>query len=203
MTQQIPQVASDSLQSSIKDLQSAIGRRIPGKSQVFPVFSIIVFFVFTWALYRISDQVPSWLGYLSLWNVVTFSIYVMASALFESVLMTGFILLVCLVFPARFFKDIFIAQGSAIVVILGVIALLMQYNIGVIYSLELWELIICNLLFLVALAATVLFLASILKRLKRLRTLLEAFATRMVVFGYFYSLVGLISLIVVLVRIIF
>jgi hypothetical protein len=203
MTPQTPQFASSFQQSSIGNLKSTIGRRIPGKVQAFPVFSIIGFFVFTWALYRLSNQVPSWLGYLSLWNVVTLLMYVLASALFESVMILGFVLLLCLLFPERFFKDIFVAQGSAIVVILSLVALLMQHNISVIYSLELWQLMVCILLFLVALAAIVLLVASLLKRSNRSRTLFEALANRMMVFGYCYTLIGFISLMVVLARIIF
>jgi hypothetical protein len=203
MTTQTPQVASYVQQSNLGNLKSTLGRRIPGKLQIFPVFSIIVFFVFTWALYRMSSQVPSWLGYLSWWNVVTLLIYVLASALFESVTILGFVLLICLLFPARFFKEIFVAQGSAIVVILSLVALLMQHNTSVIYSLELWQLMVCILLFLIALTALVLLIASLLKRFHWLRTFLEALAIRMMVFGYCYTLIGFISLIVVLARIIF
>jgi hypothetical protein len=200
MSTQTPQAASAVPQSNIGHLTSAIGRRIPGKAQLFPVFSVIVFFVFTWALYRISDQVPSWLGYLSWWNVVTLLLYILASALVESIMLLGFVLFICLVFPARFFKDIFIAQGTAIVVILSLVALLMQYNTGIIYSLELRQLIVFSLLFLVALLAIVLLLAFLLRRFSRSRTFLESLATRMVVFGYCYTLIGFISLTVVLVR---
>lgn len=203
MTIQTPPVATDNRISKTRRVKSAIARQIPDRRQVFPVFSLIVFFVFTWALYRISYQVPSWLGYLSLWNVILLLVYVLAAALVESVIMLGFVLFTCLVFPTRFFKEIFIAQGSALVVLLSLAALLIQFNISLIYSINLWQLIVYNLLFLVALAAMVLLFASLLKRLYRLRTLLEALATRMMVFGYCYTTIGLISLMVVLVRIIF
>jgi hypothetical protein len=126
----------------------------------------------------------------------------MASALVENVTLLGFVLLICLVFPARFFKDIFIAQGTAVVVVLSLVALLMQYHTGIIYSLELWQLIVFSLLFLVALLAIVLLQASLLRRFSRSGAILESLATRMVVFGYCYGLVGFISLTVVLLRII-
>jgi hypothetical protein len=203
MSPQTPQFASYFQQSRIGNFKSSIGQRIPGQRQVFPVFSIIEFFVFTWALYRISNQAPSWLLYLSAWNVVTLLIYVLASALFESVTILVLVLLICLVFPARFFKEIFIAQGSAIVVILSLGAILMQQKTSVIYSLELWQLIVCSLLFLVALVAIVLLFAYLLNHSNRLRSILESLTTRMTVFGYCYTLIGLISLIIVMARIIF
>ena len=171
--------------------------------QVFPVFSIIVFFVFTWALYSAAYQVPSWLGYLSIWNVVTLMIYVLAFALFESAVVLGFVLLICLVFPAHIFKEIFIAQGSAIIVVLSGVALSIQYNFQLLYALEFWQGIIYILMFLIALAATVLLFAALIRRYNRLQRLLEALATRMTMFGYFYLPCGLLSLAVVLVRIIF
>ncbi len=117
--------------------------------------------------------------------------------------MLGFVLLVCLVFPVRFFKGIFVAQGSVLVLILSLAAILLQYNTYVIYSLQFWPLIGCTLLFLVALLAFVPLFASLFKRSSRLQALLESFASRMRVFGYLYTLIGFISLIVVLVRLIF
>jgi hypothetical protein len=164
---------------------------------------MIVFFVFTWALYSLAYQVPSWLGYLSIWNVGTLVIYVLAFAVFESAVMLGFVLLICLVVPAHFFKEIFIAQGSAIVVVISGVALLMQYNFRVLYYLEFWQTIIFILLFLIVLAASVGLFASLIRRFNRLQSLLEALATRMMVFGYFYLTFGVLSLAVVLARIIF
>jgi hypothetical protein len=203
MATQTPQVATYLQQFKIGNHISAIARQIPDRKQVFPVFSLIVFFVFTWALYCVAYQVPSWLGYLSIWNVVTLVIYVLAFALFESVIVLGFLLLICLVIPARFFKEIFIAQGSAIVVVISGVALLIQLNIGVLYAFEFWQSIIFILLFLIALAAIVLLFASLIWRFNRLQSQLEALANRMVVFGYFYLTCGLLSLVVVLMRIIF
>ena len=203
MTIQTTQVALNTQQSYIENLKSAIGRRIPDRMQVFPVFSIIIFFVFTWALYSAAYQVPSWLGYLSIWNVVTLVIYILAFALFESVIVLGFVLLICLVLPARFFKEIFIAQGSVIVAVLSGVALLIQLNIRVLYSLEFWQAMVFILLFLIALATIVWLFALLIRRFNRLRSLLEALATRMTMFGYVYLTCGLLSLAVVLVRIIF
>jgi hypothetical protein len=203
MTTQIPQSALNTQQSWIGKLKSAIRQRIPDRRQIFPVFSMIVFFVFTWALYSLAYQVPSWLGYLSIWNVGTLVIYVLAFAVFESAVMLGFVLLICLVVPAHFFKEIFIAQGSAIVVVISGVALLMQYNFRVLYYLEFWQTIIFILLFLIVLAASVGLFASLIRRFNRLQSLLEALATRMMVFGYFYLTFGVLSLAVVLARIIF
>ena len=203
MTTQTPLVASYVQQANLGNLKSTLGRRIPGKLQIFPVFSVIVFFVFTWALYSLAYQVPSWLGYLSIWNVMTLVVYILAFALFESAIVLSFVLLLCLVVPARYFKEIFIAQGSAIVIVLSGVALLVQYNFPLLYSLGFWQSIVIILLFLVALAAIVWLFASLIRRFSRLQRLLEALATRMVVFGYFYFTFGLLSLAVVLVRIVF
>ena len=183
-------------------IRSAIVRQIPDRKQVFPVFSLIVFIVFTWALYRISYQVPSWLGYLSLWNVILLGIYVLAAALVESVIMLGFLLLFCMVFPVRFFKEIFIAQGSATILLLCLVALWMQYHTSVIYSLDLWQMLFFAVLFLVVLVTFILIIASLLKRFSRLRFLFEALANRMIVFGYCYLLFGFLSLMIILARII-
>jgi len=203
MTLQTPQFASCAQTSHLARLRAAIQCRTPPRDQLFPLFSVIVFIVFTWALYQLADQVPGWLSYLTVWNVLTLLMYILAAALFESAVLLGVLLLASLLFPQRAFKDIFVAQGCLVMVCLTLVALLLQSNIRIIYSLELWQLLAGILLFLAFLAAVVLLFAAVIRRFTRLKRLLDSLASHMTVFGYCYTLLGVVSLIIVLARIIF
>lgn len=164
------------------------------------VFSIVVFIVFSWMLYRFFYQVPSWLGYLSVWGVLVIAAYALSFALIESLVFMGFILLLDLAFPARHFKDKFVAQGSALALVIGAGAVLLQRKINVISKLEEGHIVGFTLAFLVLLAL-VSFISSLLfDRFQSLARLVNAVAERMTLFIYIYVPLGLLSLVVVIVR---
>lgn len=190
-------------------LQAWIKSRLPSRDEILPVFSVIVFLVFSWALYRMFYQVPSWLGYLSIWNVLVLATYVLSYALFESLVILGFILFWCFLLPRRFFQDRFVVQGSSLVLALGAGAILIQRKIGVIYELALEELILYPILVLAGIVVFLLLSAWMFSRLEASRQLqiitrlITSLAERMVVFSYLYVPIGLFSWIVILVRNVF
>jgi hypothetical protein len=91
---------------------TALFRRLPPKNEIFPVYAILVFLIFSWALYRFFWYLPSWLEYLSLPAVLVVLSYSLAFALFESLVMMGVFLLLNLCLPAALFRRHFVAQGS-------------------------------------------------------------------------------------------
>jgi len=164
------------------------------------VFSVIVFIVFSWTLYRVFWWVPSWLEYLSIWNILIIVAYVLAFALFESLAVMGLIVILGLLFPKHTFKDQFIVQGSAISAALGVIAFLVQRKVSLIYKLELWQTLAYPTLIFLGTAILVLMLSVIFKRFNLLTRLVLAVAERMTIFVYLYVPLGLIGMLVVVAR---
>ena len=161
---------------------------------------MIVFIVFTWTLYRMFYQVPSWLFYMDFGGVLVISAYILAFALFESLVLLGFVMLISLLLPPKFFREHFVAQGSAIMVLLGGGAYLLQRKIGLIYRLTSQQLIIYPIIILVVLLLLILLLAFIFARFNTLPILINRFAEWMTVFGYIYVPISLIGLSVVLIR---
>lgn len=178
-------------------------KKLPNRQEILPVFSTFVFFVYTWALYRMFFQVPSWLYYLNLWDVGSLAAYVLAFALLESLALTGALVAVALLLPARFFRLHFTAEGSLLAVILSGGALLLQRRISVFEGLQLNQLILYPLLLLVGLAAFTFLLAFLLDRLPQFKRLVMALAERMTVFSILYLPLSILSLLVVLARNIF
>jgi len=174
--------------------------RLPSRQQVFPVFSVILFIVFSWTLIREFFQVPSWMKYLNLGDILVITAYVLAFALFESLLVLGFIYLLALIFPVKIFRDKFIAQGCTLLLVAGVGAVLLQENIDLVYHLEVRELIFYPLVILLGLVILVYALAFIFDRLNAIPHLITIIADRMTVFAYVYVPLGLIALVVIILR---
>jgi hypothetical protein len=174
--------------------------RLPTRSETVSVFSIFVFFVFSWALYRTAWYIPSWLEYLTIWNVLVIIAYVLASSLIESAIMLGLVVLFSLFFPKKIFKVNYVLLGSSLAVLLSLGAFLVQRKINLVYRLEFWQLVVYPLVGLLLSFLFVWLLSFLFDRFPRLSRLVTAVVDRMVVFVYIYVPLGLLALLVVLVR---
>jgi len=179
---------------------ASLHARIPSREEITPVFSTILFLVFSWALYHMFWQVPSWLYYMNVWGVLALSAYVLAYSLLESAAILGLVLLVCLLFPQRYFREQFVAQSCALAGILGLGAVAIQRKIGLVFDLQIWQLITYPLLGLAMLPVLTWLLAIVLRRMPRLARLLNSLAERMTVFALIYIPLGILGLIVVIIR---
>ena len=174
--------------------------KFPSRQEALAVFSVISFIVFSWTLYRTFWWIPSWLEYLSVWSILIIIAYVLAFALFESLMLMGLMVLLSLLFPRRAFKDQFIVQGSVLSLVLGLGAFLIQRDVGVIYQLELEQTFLYPALILVGVVLVVYFSSFLFRKLPALSRLALAVAERMTIFAYLYVPLGLIGLLVVVAR---
>lgn len=177
-----------------------IKSKLPTRGELLPVFSIILFAVFTWSLYRMFYQVPSWLFYLSVWDVLMITAYVLGYALFESAVILGFIMLVSLILPTRIFKNKFIAQGGALSFTLALGAYLVQRKIGLLQKLGTEALLLYPVVALFLMVVFIFAASFVFERLNILNRFMQAFAERMTIFAYIYIPLGLIGLSIVVLR---
>jgi hypothetical protein len=179
---------------------NSLRAKLPTKQEALVVFSVIVFVVFSWTLYRTFWWVPSWLEYLSIWNILIIVAYVLAFALFESLVVLGLIVVLSLLFPKQYFKDQFVIQGNSLALALGFVSFLVQRKVSLIYRLELWQTLVYPTLILVGFIALVPIISFVFKRFSLLSRLALAVAERMTIFAYLYVPLGLIGVLVVIVR---
>lgn len=167
------------------------------------MFSILIFLVSGWALYRFFWYLPSWLQYLSIGSVLIIAAYTLGFSLLESLVMLGLIVLFSVVFPRRIFRDWFVAQGSLLALASGVGAVLIQRRVSMIYDWEAWQVwVFCGSVLLMLLLL-VLVNAFLLLRYPFLPAFVNAFAQRMTVFSIVYVPLGILGLVVVILRNIF
>lgn len=182
------------------NLGSTIKAKLPSRQEALAVFSVILFIVYSWTLYRTFWWVPSWLEYLSIWGILVIIAYALAFALFESLVLMGVISVLSLLLPRRIFKDQFIVQGSTLSLVLGVGAFLIQRNVGVIYRLELEQTLLYPALILAGVILLAFSFSLVFRKIRILSRLALMIAERMTIFVYLYVPLGLIGLLVVVAR---
>jgi hypothetical protein len=146
---------------------------------------------------------PSWLGDMYTRDILILSTYVFAFSLLESLIVLGGMVLLALLLPARFFKNKFVAQGVFLVILASLAAYLLHPKLVVITP---WKLLYLVLIPIIALSGTIILLvllSFLFDRLPGLNRVANAFAEGMTIFAYIYLPLGLLSLFVVLLRIIF
>jgi hypothetical protein len=151
--------------------------KLPLRKEVLAVFSTAVFISFTWSIYRMFFQVPSWVFYLTLNDILWISAYVVGFALLESAFLLGFMILLSVLYPAKHFKSKFVAQSTLLLLVLTIGALLYQQHIGMLKWWGWLELLIFILAFFSSLTVLVFTFSFLFDRLTRLKRLMEASPT--------------------------
>jgi hypothetical protein len=179
-------------------------RRFPAKSEIGSVFSVILFVVYSYAIYRMVWYIPSWLGYLSAWDIVIIGAYSLVMGMFEILCILAVLLGVAFVLPARVYRANFAAQSLLILSVAVACALVAQERLF--RYVPAWDFrqFITNML-MTAVAACLLVLVSyfLVASLKGLRVMLTNLSERFTVFLYVYLPLFGIALIVVVLRNIF
>lgn len=174
--------------------------KIPTRQEVLSVFSFIVFVVFSWTIFRLLFQIPSWLLSHTKSGILFLAAYVFAFALIESLLVLLFVLLVNLVFPRYLFRDWFIPQGCLLVLNSAAWALLVQHRRDILSTMDLLPVIAWICLYLLSVTIVVFVASKIMSRYDQVKLVFVMITDRMVVFTYLYIPLSLVSLAIVLVR---
>ena len=174
--------------------------KIPSRQEILPVFSLILFIVFSWTIYRMLFQIPSWLYSHTKSGIFSLAAYVFAFAFFESIILLLFILILNFVLPRYLFRDLFVAQSSLVIVASAIWALVVQFQRESLADFDLPQLFAWLFLYLLSLLLITVVFYVLLRRFERAKMVIETIADRMVVFAWLYVPVGLVSLVIVIVR---
>ncbi len=173
---------------------------LPPWPEILPVYSLIVFAVFTWAIYRMAWDLQSWLFSMRLSEVLILAAYVMAFALVESLVVLTFVLLLALIFPGRLLKKRFVPQGSALIVLLTLGALLLQNHLDALYQMNAIELVLFPVGMILGMIIILAMLAFVFDKEKAIPRTIVSFADRLIIFSYIYIPISLLCLVVVIIR---
>jgi len=93
-----------------------ISKRLPGRANIISVYSIIAFMIYSWTFLTFFYKLSSWVYHLTTNEIANIFTYAMVVDWFESVLILGGILFLCLLLPAAFLKDDFTIRGTWLVI---------------------------------------------------------------------------------------
>ena len=172
--------------------------RFPRWAQIIPVFGIILLIIYSWTLIWFFWDVPSWLHYLHVGEIMLLLAYTLATNFAESLVVLGCLLLLALVLPKKWFRDVFVARGTVLVLAaLGcMIFLAEQFTDKDAYP-TFW----LRIPTLLAVAAAIAVLVYLGGRIAVVRRVLEALADRVSIFTYVLVPLSVLSVLAVAFRV--
>ena len=91
-----------------------IFRKLPGWSQILPVYSVIVLMLYTWTILWFFWKIPSWLLFMNVGELLSAFSFAMLTDLLESLAALILVLLPALILPTKWFSEAFTARGSVL-----------------------------------------------------------------------------------------
>ena len=178
-------------------------KKLPTLNEIIPVYSVILFIVFTWTLIIMFYFLPSWLVDIPIKEIIDLITYPFSFALLESLLLIFAIYLMGLILPGRFFNDQFTAQGTVTVMFVSIAAITFHPHLSELSLIRLRYLVIIPFIFLLILFGVAVLFSFIFERYKVIPQLITKFSERMVIFLAIYLPIGFLSILLVLIRIVF
>jgi len=185
-------------------LSQSIQTRLPARRDAFLVFGVVLFAVFGWSIRGFFYKLPAFSLYFGLGANLAILSYMMAFALFESVVVTGALVLIGALLPSGWLRSGFAYKGFLIVLVTTVAMILFEgwYRADFLKDLLAGQTYPVPP-FIWGAVGSVLVLALLL-RLFRWKPRLQQYALDMVerlsLFTYIYVPLGIIGLVVVIVR---
>jgi len=173
-----------------------IKRRFPGRREVTLVFSAVAFPVFTWSLHSFIYRFPAFILYYGVWDLISILAYLLAFALLESLLVTALIVGLAALLPGSWLKQGFAYKGFLTVLAAAAAAIYIKETMTNQPAVK-----FLAIEFGAAFAAWIGLLLAAHFWLPMQRIVLDL-ADRFTIFLYFYIPLGLLSTLVVIVRII-
>ncbi len=177
-----------------KTIPDFFKRRLPARNETLLVLSLAAFLVFSWSLRTLFYQAPAFILSYNLWEILSIAAYMLAFALLETLLATLFTVVLAVILPAVLFRDGFACKASFALLAAAAISIHLQFVMTnqPKTSFLLLELGRGFALWLVPVLLT--------RYVGFLRKIVLDVLDRLTIFSYLYLPLGIISLLVVIVR---
>jgi len=166
--------------------------RLPKFKQIVPVYAVIAFMSFAWAILVFTWKLPSWLYFQTIYEIFAILAYIFMQTFFDTLLYLAALLIVCLILPARVFKDKFEARGTwAVIGVLGTYITYVNTLFAVGGSVISWT--FAALLIGIALATLSAYINWLAK-------IVLEISDRLIIFLYIFIPMSLVSILTVFIR---
>jgi hypothetical protein len=171
-------------------------KRLPPLEKNVPVFAVIVVLIYSWTIRWSFWKLPSWLYYLTAGEIASMFEYAFAANLFESVIALVGLNVLTILLPKTWLRDSFVVSGT--ILSSAGLSYLMYFasRFGREQDVPV-HLLGWFPLFLLA----ILLLSFLIRKVESLVMIIEKFVDLLVVFLYLFIPLGVISTLLVLIRI--
>jgi len=169
--------------------------RLPRLAQLYPVYAIIVILVYGWTIYWSLWKLTSWLDFLPLGEIAAIYCYLLATNLLESLLALLGVVIVSLILPPKWFREVFVSRASVLAA--GVLISFMVFESHFDKPADYFHMLPVYLLPIIFLAGILAFLAG---WIPIIRKGVEILAENAVIFLYISLPLSLLALVVVIAR---
>ena len=173
--------------------------RIPSYRDIFAVYGVIVFLVYTWALYISFYKFPSWVYYLTVWEIVSVYAYAFTASLIDSFVVMVVVLSLDF-FLFFFFRQMEEAQSRMILLSVTILTFIVVrlYLYGGYDDTEVF--LSTQLIWYWSAIMLGVPLAIVFSKLSSSRLIVEKIAETLSVFMYVYLPISFVSVAIVLIR---
>jgi hypothetical protein len=171
--------------------------RLPQQQEIMQVLGTTTFIVFGWSLGGFFYRFPSFLLGHDIGSLLGILSYMLSFALLETLLILAGLILLCVLFPQKWFKEGFAYKGSLTALIAALAMIQLQDLMGKLEKLPEPEILYRGLLFTLLITSA---LILVLQFVKPLQKILLEIVERMQIFAYIYLSLAIAGLLVVLVR---
>ena len=169
---------------------------MPTKHDLFITFGLILFFVHSWAIYRYLYEIPSFLLYMNITQIISIFAYMMAFAFIESILTCTIISGLCSILPVKNSWVGFVPRAFCMLIVAILVSINFMDTLPSKYP------GLNFLLFRMFIAAGIfIILLLIIYFLKPVQRFVVFVAEQVSVMVYIFTPIGVISIFVVLFRI--
>ena len=172
-----------------------IKNKLPRLAQVCPVYAMIVILTYGWTIYWALWKLPSWLNFLPLGEIGSIFCYLMATNFIESLIAFFGVIVICLILPRKWFRDLFVSRGSVLAASVLISIMVFEYHFD--KPSDYFHKFPIYLPLILLIAGVLVFLAG---WIQIVRKAVEVFAENAVIFLFISLPVSVLSLIVVIVR---
>ena len=176
-----------------------MSKRLPHVNEIISIFAVISAMTYGWTLLAFLWKLPSWLDYLTYGEILTVYSYSLLTNFMESIFVLALILLLCVILPARFVRDVFTLRGTIFAIsLLGTMMFVLSFytddNPALMESLPAW------LVILVLSSLFMVLLDMLSRNVRSVASALLWLSDRLTIFLYVNLPLSLLALIVVTIR---
>ena len=173
--------------------------RLPKSQAILQVYAVIAVMLSAWTITSFLWKLSAWLLVLNLGEILTVFSYAMVTNLIESLIVLFSLLLICILLPARLFRDEFAARG--VILSAGLIGSMMLYmKLYIIFGLGSAIHLLIYPIILWLITTFLLVFSSRLRFVRAVESVLLWISDRLVVFLYILIPLYAIVLVYVLFR---